>query len=196
MVGCDSSHHFSIVGCDSSHHFNYIDSFSYSMGNSFKIRRSAIFLTLAKPITFVNSLFDPTMKTRMFPMMRAFDISVFYRIIMNIIHMSCKILLIANQMFPDTGTSWPPRVSHNFVNFLFIIDHLTEKLSSVSVIFHIQWRWSGKSTILNISKGWEDWTWDRAWWRDERPLASQNILRRLYVTTVKKYVPPTENHRL
>jgi len=27
-------------------------------------------------------------------------------------------------------------------------------------------------------------------------LASQNIFRRLYVTTVKKYVPPTQNHRL
>lgn len=89
------------VGCDVSHHFNYIDSFSYSMRNNLKIRRFTIFLALAKPIKLVNLLFDPTVKTGMLPLMRTFHISVFYRIVVDVIHMSGKILLVANQVFPE-----------------------------------------------------------------------------------------------
>jgi hypothetical protein len=38
---------------------------------------------------------------RMLPLMRTFHISVFYRIVVDIIHMAAKILLVANQVFPE-----------------------------------------------------------------------------------------------
>jgi hypothetical protein len=71
------------------------------MRNNLKIRRFAILPALAQPITPVNSLLDPTMKARMFPLMRTFYMSVFYRIVVYVIHMPGKILLIGNQMFPE-----------------------------------------------------------------------------------------------
>jgi len=90
------------VGCEISHHFNYIDSFSNGMRNNLKIRRFTILFALAKPIKAVNSIFGPAMKTRRLPLMRTYHISVFYRIVVDIIHMSGKILLVANQMFPES----------------------------------------------------------------------------------------------
>jgi len=84
--------------CDSSHP---TCSFSHEIRNRLKIRRFAIVPALAQPITLVNSLLDPTKKTRMFPLMRTFYMSVFYRIVVYVIHMLSKILLIGNQMFPE-----------------------------------------------------------------------------------------------
>ena len=89
------------VGCDISHHFPYTYSFSDGMRNSLKIRRVAILPALAQPIGSVNSFFDPTVKARMFPLMRTPRMSVLHRIVVNIIHMPGKILLIANEMLPE-----------------------------------------------------------------------------------------------
>ena len=182
------------------------------MRNNLKIRLFTVLFTLTKPIEFINFILDPTMKARMLPLMGTSHISVFNRIIVNIIYMSSKILLVANQMFPKSplpnaafssfdSWSWDgdimsANVKPIFCKSPFYHRHLTEKLSSSSAIFHIQWQWSGKSTIANISKGCKDWTSAMARCRDVRAWELQNILRRLYVTTVKKNVPPSRNHRL
>ena len=79
----------------------FLYSFSYRRGDVLKIRRFAIFTALAQPIRPVNSLPCPAMKARMFPLMRTFYVAVFYRIVVYIIHMSGKILLVGNQMFPE-----------------------------------------------------------------------------------------------
>ena len=51
------------------------------MRNSPKIRWFAILPVLAKPIISINSPPDPTMKARMFPLVRTPQVSVFYRIV-------------------------------------------------------------------------------------------------------------------
>ena len=71
------------------------------MRNGLEIRRLAIVSALAQPIGSANPFFDPTMKARMFPLLRTLRMSVLHRIVVNIIHMPGKILLIANEMFPE-----------------------------------------------------------------------------------------------
>jgi hypothetical protein len=71
------------------------------MGNSLEIRWFATVAALAQPITTINTLFDPTKKARMFPLMRTFYMSVFYGIVVYVIHVPGKILLIGNQMLPE-----------------------------------------------------------------------------------------------
>ena len=88
------------------------NSFSYRIRNIVKIRRFTILAALAQPITPVNSLFDPMMKARMFPLMRTAHMSMFYRIVVYVIHMPGKILLIANQVFPE-----PPLPNATFPSF-------------------------------------------------------------------------------
>lgn len=69
--------------------------------------------TLTEPVNPVESLFYPTLKTRMFPFVGTFCVSMFDRIVVYIVHVSGKILLIENQMFPE-----PPLPDASLTSFV------------------------------------------------------------------------------
>lgn len=85
-----------------------------------------------------------------------------------------------------TEPSGPPAFNHDFVKFLFMQDHRTEKSASSTGNFHIQCKCSGNSTIASTSKGLSVCTLRIDWCNKSRVCGLRNIFLRLLVTTVKK----------
>lgn len=56
---------------------------------------------MAGPIGWIDTVFDKAMKARMGPIRHTGDVSVFDRVVMNVIAVDIEILLITDRMFPE-----------------------------------------------------------------------------------------------